>query len=152
MLKGLPSGYNKDMQEDKALLFDAVDTLLTVAADRRAKPSRGCRSMREALRRRCRWIDDLLATDLADELVRRGVPFREAHGIVGRLLRAAEAAHVRPRDLDAAEWAKVDPRLVTPAKPAISAENSVDARRAIGGTARSAVVAQLNAAAAALRA
>jgi len=150
MLKGTPSGYNKDFQEDKTLLFDTVDTMLVVLPATRETIA-GLTFHASALTSAAD-DDDLLATDIADELVRRGVPFREAHGIVGRLLRAAEAAGVRPRDLDAAEWGRVDPRLVTPHKPAISPEHSVEARRARGGTARNAVLAQLDEAAAALRA
>jgi len=150
MLKGTPSGYNKDFQEDKTLLFDTIDTMLIVLPATRETIA-GLTFHGSALTSAAD-DDDLLATDIADELVRRGVPFREAHGIVGRLLRAAEAAGVRPRDLDAAEWARVDPRLVTPHKPAISPEHSVEARRARGGTARNTVLAQLDEAAAALRA
>lgn len=149
MLKGTPSGYNKDLQEDKTLLFDAVDTMLVVLPATRETVA-GLAFHAQALSDAVD-DDDLLATDIADELVRRGVPFREAHGIVGRLLRAADAANVRPRDLDVSEWAKVDFRLVTPDQPVLSPERSVEARRAAGGTARSAVLAQLDAAAAALR-
>ena len=149
MLKGTPSGYNKDFQEDKTLLFDAVDTMLVVLPATRETVA-GLTFHAQALTDAVD-DDDLLATDIADELVRRGVPFREAHGIVGRLLREAEAHGVRPRDLDAADWAKVDPRLVAPQKPAISPEHSVEARRARGGTARAAVLAQMDEAAAALR-
>src|SRR5437764_1618654 len=90
-LKGIPAGYQKDLQEDKALLFDACDTLatvlpavtgaietLTINADRMAA------ALDPAMR----------ATDLADLLVEAGVPFRESHGLIGRLVRAAEHEHV----------------------------------------------------------
>jgi argininosuccinate lyase len=94
-LKGLPSGYNKDLQDDKRPLFDAVDaTLLVVPAvagaldELRFDPGR----MRAAV------TSAMMATDLADYLVDRGVAFRDAHGAVGRLVREAEMAGV---ELDA---------------------------------------------------
>lgn len=87
-LKGLPSGYNKDLQEDKEPLFDAVDTLLallpTLAGLVRTlaiNPDR----MRAAL------DEGMLATDLADYLVSKGVPFRRAHGLAGQVVRLAES-------------------------------------------------------------
>src|SRR5262245_66384310 len=88
-LKGIPTGYQKDLQEDKALLFDACDTLgtvlpavtgaidtLTVNAERMAA------ALDLAMR----------ATDLADLLVEAGVPFRQSHGLIGKWVGAAEAA------------------------------------------------------------
>ena len=78
MLHGLPLTYNKDLQEDKEPLFDAVDTL-ELSSRRRAGCSRGSRFDRERLAAAA--ADELIAaTDVADLLVRRGVPFREAHG------------------------------------------------------------------------
>jgi len=87
-LKGLPSGYNKDLQEDKEPLFDAVDTLLALlpalaglVRTLAINPDR----MRAALDER------MLATDLADYLVGKGVPFRRAHGLAGQVVRLAES-------------------------------------------------------------
>src|SRR5512146_2055960 len=86
-LKGLPSSYNKDLQDDKRVLFDAIDTLLRVLpaiagalAECEFKPQR----MRAAL------SSTMMATALADYLVRRGATFREAHGAVGKLVRESE--------------------------------------------------------------
>lgn len=87
VLKGLPSAYDKDLQEDKEPLFDAADTLelaLPVAAGAVATARFRYDRMRAAL------DDAMLATDIADYLVARGVPFREAHHVVGRLVREAE--------------------------------------------------------------
>ncbi|HET7275026.1 MAG TPA: argininosuccinate lyase [Longimicrobiaceae bacterium] len=86
-LKGLPSGYNKDLQEDKELLFDTVDTL-----DAILPAVTGTIATMEIDAERCAAAVDagMLATELADFLVRRGVPFREAHEKVGQLVRAAE--------------------------------------------------------------
>src|ERR1044071_6128286 len=86
-LKGLPTSYNKDLQDDKRVLFDAIDTLLLVLpavsgalAECEFRPDR----MRAAL------ASTMMATDLADYLVRKGATFREAHGAVGRLIRKCE--------------------------------------------------------------
>src|SRR5258707_13203876 len=86
-LKGIPAGYQKDLQEDKALLFDACDTLATVlpavtgAIDTlTVNAARMAAALDPAMR----------ATDLADLLAEAGVPFRESHGLIGRLVRAAE--------------------------------------------------------------
>jgi len=148
MLKGLPSGYNKDMQEDKELLFGALDTLFTVLPATRETVA----GLVFDEGRLARAVDDdgLLATDLADELVRRGVPFREAHGAVGRLLRAADDAGLRVAQLPDEAWAEAHPKFLAGGRPAPSPEGSAEARALPGGTARAAVLAQLEAAHAAL--
>ncbi len=96
MLKGLPTAYDKDLQEDKEPLFDTIDTLeieLPVIAGvirtLRLKVSR----MQGAL------VDEMLATDLADYLVRKGMPFRQSHHIVGQVVRAAIAQNCSLREL-----------------------------------------------------
>ena len=125
-LKGLPSSYNKDLQDDKRVLFDAVDTLLLVLpavagalAECAFKPQR----MRAAL------SSTMMATDLADYLVRKGVTFREAHGAVGRLVRQCEeercGLHALPLAAFAAAHTLVRERCVRRAVPG-----------AIGGAAR----------------
>ncbi|MDH5197085.1 MAG: argininosuccinate lyase, partial [Gemmatimonadota bacterium] len=141
-LRGLPAGYSKDLQEDKGWLFDAVDTvLLTLPAVRGALETltpRGDR-MEAAL------DDGLLATDVADGLVRQGVPFREAHGLVGRLVREAERDGVVLPAVAAARAAAIHPAL-----PAVLAElgtweDSVERRGTMGGSSRAAVARQLEA-------
>jgi argininosuccinate lyase len=148
MLKGIPSGYNKDLQEDKRLLFQAVDVLAALLPATRETVA----GLVFDADRLAAAVDDegLLATDIADELVRRGMPFREAHGVVGRLLRRAETAGLGIRELGDADWAEVHPLLVEGGRPVVSAERSVEARRVPGGTARAAVESQLRAAYAAL--
>jgi argininosuccinate lyase len=86
-LKGLPAGYNKDLQEDKEPLFDAHDTLITLLP-----PLTGLIGALTLVPERMRAALDegMLATDLADYLVSRGVPFRQAHGLAGRAVRLAE--------------------------------------------------------------
>lgn len=150
MLKGLPSGYNKDMQEDKALLFDAVDTLLLLLPPTRETIA-GLQFNTSALQ--AALADEtLLATDLADELVRRGVPFREAHSVVGRVLRAADAAGCAPSQLPDSVLASIDARLLEPNRYIPSPESSVEARGAYGGTARASVLGQIDEARAVLTA
>jgi argininosuccinate lyase len=141
MLKGLPSGYNKDMQEDKTLLFDAVDTLLLLLPPTRETIA-GLQFNESALRDALS-DETMLATDLADELVRRGVPFREAHSVVGRVLRAADSIGCAPSALPDQVLAAIHPSLIRPTRPQLSPEASAEARHAYGGTARSAVLAQI---------
>jgi argininosuccinate lyase len=140
MLKGLPLAYNRDLQEDKAPLFDAAATLresLDVLA-----------AMLPALRfrtdRMAAAADGLaLATDVADRLVERGVPFREAHAIVGALVRHCVATGTTLRDVDAATLRRhsrhLTPDLVRDLTPA----RSVARRRVTGGTAPAEVRRQL---------
>ncbi|HEX7594229.1 MAG TPA: argininosuccinate lyase, partial [Anaerolineae bacterium] len=101
LLKGLPSSYDKDLQEDKEPLFDAVDTLdalLPVVAG-------VIRTMRVNVYRMRAALDaSMLATDLADYLVRRGVPFREAHRAVGEVVKLAEARGVTVSELSIEEY------------------------------------------------
>ena len=145
LLKGLPSGYQKDIQEDKALLFGAFDAILLVLPVVRETVS----GMRFDASRIAGALDSAtLATDLADALVRRGVPFREAHGVVGKLVRRAEEKGVAFDALSAADRAEAHPLLAGLDAP--SADASVEARDLPGGTARAAVLEQLRLAGAAL--
>jgi argininosuccinate lyase len=148
MLKGLPSGYNKDLQEDKRILFTACDTLLLVLPVTRETIA-GLELDRARLAAAAE-DDGLLATDLADELVRRGLPFREAHHAVGRLLRAADSAGKPIRELPPEAWGDAHPLFREPALPRFGAEASVEARAAAGGASRAAIQAQLTAARAAV--
>jgi argininosuccinate lyase len=139
-LKGLPAGYSKDLQEDKAFVFDAVDTLLlTLPAVRGAVmtmepvPERMSASLQRGM----------LATDLADGLVGRGVPFREAHGLVGRLVREAEH-----RRVDLAAVSADAARAIHPALPELlgalgSFVDSVERRATPGGSSRRSVENQI---------
>jgi argininosuccinate lyase len=148
LLKGVPSGYNKDFQEDKRLLFGAFDALTALLPATRETVA-GLVFDTDAMARAAE-DEGLLATDLADELVRRGVPFREAHGVVGRLLRHAEAEGVRVHDLPDEAWAAAHPALLEGGRPVLAAARSVEARAVPGGTSRAAVLTQLVRARAAL--
>ena len=101
VMHALPLTYNKDMQEDKEHLFDTVDTLELCLAAARGMSS-GARFDRE--RMAAAAADELIAaTDVADLLVKRGVPFREAHGVVARLVRVASTP-TAPRPSPAISW------------------------------------------------
>ena len=108
-MHALPLTYNKDMQEDKEHLFDAVDTLeLSLAAANGML--RGIAFDRERLAEAA-GDEMLAATDVADLLVRRGMPFREAHGVVGGLVRTALARDVALSQLSREELAEQSPLL-----------------------------------------
>jgi len=139
-LKGLPSAYDKDLQEDKEPLFDAVDTLaLTLPVARGALETLTIRPdrMEAALG------DELLATDLADALVRRGVPFRQSHHLVGQVVQRAEALGCALRDVPLAALQAISPHFDAEMAAVWDFERSVEQRAATGGAARPAVQAQI---------
>lgn len=140
VLKGTPLAYNKDMQEDKEPLFDSLDTLdlgLRVAAAAvgtlQANPVRMARALDDAM----------LATDLADELVRRGVPFREAHSNIGQLVRRGLELGVGLRTLPLAEYQAVQPDLDETIYQVFDFARSVTQKDSLGGTAPQRVVEQI---------
>ncbi|MGD8322329.1 MAG: argininosuccinate lyase, partial [Gemmatimonadota bacterium] len=142
LLKGLPTGYNRDLQEDKEALFDTVDTLLlTLPAVSGAVAGAAFRP------ERMRAVMDaqLLATDVADYLVRRGVPFRESHEVVGRLVRRAEEAGCSLAELEVAVFREEHSAFGDDVREVFSWPRSVDARDTDGGTSRRSVGAQLEA-------
>jgi argininosuccinate lyase len=141
-LKGLPAGYSKDLQEDKAYLFDAVDTMAVVLpAVRRAVAT--LRPVRE--RMRAALDPSLLATDLADALVLQGVPFREAHGLVGRLVKEAEVLGSPVSAVPGARAAAIHPAFPDLLASVGDWEASVERRATAGGSSREAVDRQLQA-------
>ncbi|HTE45912.1 MAG TPA: argininosuccinate lyase [Gemmatimonadaceae bacterium] len=142
-LKGLPSSYNKDLQDDKRVLFDAVDTLLLVLpavggalAECEFNPAR----MRAAL------SSTMMATDLADYLVRKGATFREAHGAVGRLVRRCEEEKLELHTLPLSAFTAAHQLFEQDVFNALSAHQSVEQRDVDGGTGPRAVRSQLEAA------
>ncbi|MGZ5060295.1 MAG: argininosuccinate lyase [Usitatibacter sp.] len=137
VIKGQPLAYNKDNQEDKEPLFDAADTLRDVFAllaellkGIEPDPAR----MREALRQ-----GYATATDLADYLVRKGVPFRDAHEIVARAVRAAEESGRDLGELDPGALRAFSPLIGDDVRSVLTPEGSVASRSHIGGTAPAAV-------------
>ena len=134
VLKGLPLAYSKDMQEDKEGVFDAADNLdLCLAA--MAAMLAGIAVDRGRMRAAA-GVGFTTATDLADWLVReKGVPFREAHGVAGRVVRLAETRACGLEDLTLADLRAVDARIEAGAVEMLSVDRSVASRRSFGGTA-----------------
>jgi argininosuccinate lyase len=147
-LKGLPSGYSKDLQEDKEALFDAFDTLEALLP----AVSGTVRTLELDAARCAAAVDaGMLATELADFLVREGVPFREAHGMVGRLVRFAEELGCGVDELPADVFARVSEHFARADLEALfSPAAAVERRGGVGGTSAGAVREQIAALRAAL--
>ena len=139
-LKALPSAYDKDLQEDKPPVFEAADTLelaLPVMSGAIATIKVHADRMRAA-------VDaQMLATDLADYLVERGVPFREAHGAVGRAVGRAAALGVTLPRLAPAEYQAIHPAFGDDLFQVFDLERALARRAAVGGTAPQAVEEQI---------
>ncbi|MBK9009011.1 MAG: argininosuccinate lyase [Anaerolineae bacterium] len=139
-LKGLPSTYDKDLQEDKAPVFQATDTLLVmlpvIAEALRTitvKPER----MRDAI------DSSMLATDLADYLVNKGVPFRKAHEAAGRVVRVAGEGNVRMEKMPLEAYQAIRPEFEADVYQAFDLLKSIEKRNAIGGTSLKSVKMQI---------
>ena len=142
-LKGLPFGYNRDLQEDKEPVFDTVEQLLLLLpamtgmiATLHFNAERMAASAPEGF---------ALATDIAEWLVREGVPFRHAHEIAGACVQAAESRGIELWDLSEADLQEVSPLLTPDVRTVLSLEGSLASRSAFGGTAPDRVREQLSA-------
>lgn len=132
-LKGLPLAYNKDMQEDKEAIFDAYDT------------TRDCLQIAATVLRNLKIREDkskaaaekgyLNATELADYIARKGVPFREAHELAGKIVLRAIELNVELNDLELAEMQKFSPKIEVDVYEALSLEQTLKTKNAVGGTA-----------------
>ena len=141
LMKGQPLAYNKDNQEDKEPLFDAVDTVadtLRIYAEMIAGITARPDNMRAALRQ-----GFATATDLADYLTRKGLPFRDAHEAVGQAVRRAEELGVDLPQLALDELQKFSPLIADDIYGVLTVEGSLAARNHIGGTAPDQVLAAL---------
>ena len=134
-LKGLPLTYNRDLQEDKEPVFDAVDTLLLVLPAMAGLISM-LRFIAERLRRAPRPASRL-ATDLAELLVRRGVPFREAHEVVGHLVVWCQVNDCELADVSDENLAKVSAHLTPDVREVLTVDGALAARRASAAPRRS---------------
>ena len=132
-LKGLPLSYNRDLQEDKEGLFDTVDTLLA-SLDIMTGMMRELRFRPEPMADNARG-GFLLATELADYLSRKGVPFRQGHGVVRQLVTEALSVGRNLGELTLEDFRRAAPEF-EPDVLAITAESAIAARNVIGGTAR----------------
>jgi argininosuccinate lyase len=140
-LKGLPLAYDRDLQEDKEPVFDAVDTLLLVLP--------AMAGLMATLRFNSERIASgaaaghSLATDLAEYLVRRGVPFREAHELVGHLVVWCQVHDCELADVSDADLARISPQLTPDVRGVLTVPGALAARQGRGGTAPSRVAEQL---------
>jgi argininosuccinate lyase len=141
-LKGLPFAYNRDLQEDKEPVFDAVDTLdlllpamTGMVATLRFDTARMAAAAPEGF---------ALATDVAEWLVRNGVPFREAHEVAGTCVRVCEGRRIGLADLTDEDLAAISAALTPAVRAVLSVEGSVRSRSAYGGTAPERVREQLD--------
>ena len=140
-LKGLPLTYNRDLQEDKEPVFDAVDTLLLVLP--------AMAGLVATLRINAQRLRELapagftLATDLAEYLVQRGVTFRDAHEIVGHLVVWCQVNEVGLDGVSDADLAKVSPHLTPDVRSVLTVDGAIAARNGVGGTAPERVAEQL---------
>jgi len=141
-MKGLPLTYNRDMQEDKEPLFEAADQTesalemaRTVVETARLQPDAARRAAAES------W---LVATDLAEALARAGVPFHDAHHLVGRLVLESVRAGRKPQDWTGAELHAFDPRFLPEMAELLNPEKGLATRLAPGGAAPQTVAAALD--------
>ncbi|WP_420733351.1 argininosuccinate lyase [Brevibacterium luteolum] len=140
-LKAMPLAYNRDLQEDKEPVFDAVDTLALVLP--------AFAGMVQTLTFNTERMAHLaprgfaLATDVAEWLVRQGVPFRVAHELSGAAVAKAESRGVELWDLSDEDYAEISAHFTPEMREVLTTLGSIDARSAKGGTARSAVAQQL---------
>ena len=136
-MKGIPLAYNKDMQEDKELVFDAIDT------------TKGCLALFTGMLRTMRFQEQRMedsakngftnATDAADYLVNHGVPFRDAHGIVGQLVLYCIDKNIALDDMSLEEFQAISPVFEEDIYDAISMKTCVEMRATIGAPGRSAM-------------
>ena len=136
-MKGIPLAYNKDMQEDKELTFDAIDTV------------KGCISLFNVMMNTMTFNKPQMeksakhgftnATDAADYLVNHGVPFRDAHGIVGQLVLLCLDKHISLDELPLDEYQKISPSFEEDIYDAISMKTCVEKRNTIGAPGRDAM-------------
>ncbi|MGQ0640272.1 MAG: argininosuccinate lyase [Gemmatimonadaceae bacterium] len=139
-MKGLPTGYNKDLQDDKRALFDAFDSMMLVLPGvygAVAELTFDTKRMRSAV------SSTMMATDLADHLVRGGATFREAHRAVGQLVRDAEASGQDLSALSPETFSEAHAGFGPDARDALSPEGSVQQRDIDGGTGPNAVRRQI---------
>ena len=134
VMKGLPLTYNKDLQEDKEPLFDAIDTIelslqvmCKMICDMKPNRDRMLKSAKNGFS---------IATDIADVLVQSlGIPFREAHKIVGSIVSTAEANNKSLEDLLVEDYQKIDPRITIELVNKISFDNIIHNKTSLGGSA-----------------
>ena len=141
-LKGLPMTYNRDMQEDKEPVFDSIDTIKSALAvftamlgGITANPAACAQAVADPM---------LLATDLADYLVNHGVPFRQAHEVIGKAVALCGQKHCQLPQLTLADYQTLSPVFTAEVFTLLSVEKSMNARQAVGAPSPANVASQLN--------
>ncbi|HEV2834777.1 MAG TPA: argininosuccinate lyase, partial [Pyrinomonadaceae bacterium] len=133
-LKGLPLAYNKDMQEDKEAVFDAFDTVSScLQVTSIVLRNIGVNNERARAAATSGYMN---ATELADYLVRKGIPFRDAHEVVGKVVMRALELGKELNELPAEEFKKFSPLIDTDVNSALSLESTINSKSQVGGTAR----------------
>ncbi|MCG8361900.1 MAG: argininosuccinate lyase [Pseudanabaenales cyanobacterium] len=133
MMKGLPLAYNKDFQEDKEALFDTVNTVRACLQAMTILLQEGV-EFRPAQLAKAVAADFSNATDVADYLAAKGVPFREAYNLVGKVVKTSLAANKLLKDLTLEEWRTLHPAFEADIYDAIAPRQVVAARNSLGGT------------------
>jgi argininosuccinate lyase len=134
LMKGLPMAYNKDLQEDKEALFDAVDSLLDMLALTRLSIS-GLSVDEPRCAAAVQAHSEMMATDLADYLVHKGIPFRSAHEVAGQIVADAEQDGVQLSDMSLEKMQARDARFESDIYQWLDPEQSVAKRSVVGGPA-----------------
>ena len=132
-VKGLPLTYNRDLQEDKEQIFDALDTVkasLSITAELLANSAFNTDRMKEAT-----YGGFMTATDIADYLVTKNMPFRQAHGVVGRIVALCQQRGVELMELSLEELQQFSDQIEADVFDVLSVEGSVNSRTSAGGTA-----------------
>jgi argininosuccinate lyase len=141
VLKALPSAYNRDLQEDKEALFDSVDTI-SAALEVFSKGLPELKVSRERMRAAAS-DPDLLATDLAEHLVKRGMPFRQAHQLIGKIVADAIRKRIKLNALKATELKKYSPLFDVDLSKLLDVRRSLAARTATGAPSPKNIKAQI---------
>jgi argininosuccinate lyase len=141
-LKGLPLTYNRDLQEDKEPVFDAVDTLMLLLPAMAGLV--GTARINTERLTRAAASGYALATDLAELLVRRGVPFRDAHEVVGQLVAWCQVREVELDEVSDEDLAEISPHLTPDVREVLSPAGAIGARSARGGTSPDRVTEQIS--------
>ncbi|MBF0492148.1 MAG: argininosuccinate lyase [Deltaproteobacteria bacterium] len=142
VMKGLPLAYNKDMQEDKEGLFDSVETTQTCLRIMTLMLQKT--KFRAEVMKKATQEGFVLATDLADYLVTKGIPFRDAHHIVGQAVLYCQTKNKTLEDLSLEELQKMSKAIEQDVFSWLNIENAVNRRKSFGGTAKSEVKKQIS--------
>jgi argininosuccinate lyase len=141
MMKSLPLAYNKDMQEDKEAIFDAIDTVKLCLST--FEPMLGTAAVRKDNMRAAAANGFINATDCADYLVKKGMPFRDAYKIVGQLVAACTANSLTLETLPLSDYQTFSPLFTEDVYDAISLDTCLSTRKVLGGPAKEQVQKQI---------